>query len=472
MPYLCTEIQNNKDMKLRFLSLLLLSWGATVAAQTLEECQQAAERNYPLIRQYDLIRQTAELTVANIQKGWLPQLSATAQGTYQSDVTAWPSEMRTLMNQMGVDLKGLKKDQYRVGIDVQQALYDGGAIRSQKEIARRQADVQTTETEANLYNVRARVNEMYFALLLTDEQIRLNRDLQTLLEGNEQKLQTMFRHGTAAEGDYKSVRAERLSAVQRLTDLEAQRQTLARMLSVFCGIEVKAAQKPIQDPPPALPCREGAVTLANGENCNSEHSAPSLQGRAGGGSVGVGSSPHPTLLAFDAQQRLTDAQERALDAALKPRLSLFASGFYGYPGYNLFEDMMHHRWSLNGMVGARLSWNIGALYTRKQDKAKLQVQRQLTETSRDVFLFNNRLEQLQEDDNIQRYRRLMADDDEIIDLRRSVRRSAESKLAHGIIDVNELVKEINAENAAQVQKSIHEIEMLREIYKLRHTTNN
>ena len=468
MPYLCTEIQNNKDMKLRFLSLLLLSWGATVAAQTLEECQQAAERNYPLIRQYDLIRQTAELTVANIQKGWLPQLSATAQGTYQSDVTAWPSEMRTLMNQMGVDLKGLKKDQYRVGIDVQQALYDGGAIRSQKEIARRQADVQTAETEANLYNVRARVNEMYFALLLTDEQIRLNRDLQTLLEGNEQKLQTMFRHGTAAEGDYKSVRAERLSAVQRLTDLEAQRQTLARMLSVFCGIEVKTAQKPIQDPPPALPCREGAVTF---DNCNLSssltHSAPSLRGSAEGGP-----SPHPTLLAFDAQQRLTDAQERALDAALKPRLSLFASGFYGYPGYNLFEDMMHHRWSLNGMIGARLSWNIGALYTRKQDKAKLQVQRQLTETRRDVFLFNNRLEQLQEDENIQRYRRLMADDDEIIDLRRLVRRSAESKLAHGIIDVNELVKEINAENAAQVQKSIHEIEMLREIYKLRHTTNN
>ncbi len=441
-------------MKLRYLFLLLLSWGATAAAQTLEECQQAAERNYPLIRQYDLIRQTADLTVANIQKGWLPQVSASAQATYQSDVTSWPSEMRALMNQMGVDLKGLRKDQYRVGIDVQQSLYDGGAIRSKKEVARRQADVQTAETEANIYNVRARVNEMYFALLLTDEQIRLNRDLQKLLEGNEQKLQTMFRHGTAAEGDYKSVRAERLSAAQRLTDLEAQRQTLARMLSVFCGIEVKTLSP--------LPRKgESLATLVSGAQ-----PLPSLTGVVGGG------SSHPTLLAFDAQQRLTDAQERALDAALKPRLSLFASGFYGYPGYNLFEDMMHHRWSFNGMIGARLTWNIGALYTRKQDKAKLQVQRQLTETSRDVFLFNNRLERLQEDENIQRYRRLMADDDEIIDLRRSVRRSAESKLAHGIIDVNELVKEINAENAAQVQKSIHEIEMLREIHKLKLTTNN
>ena len=124
------------------------------------------------------------------------------------------------------------------------------------------------------------------------------------------------------------------------------------------------------------------------------------------------------------------------------------------------------------MIGARLSWNIGALYTRKQDKARLELQRQLTDTNRDVFLFNNRLEQIQENENIQRYRQLMADDDEIINLRRSVRLSAESKLTHGIIDVNDLVKEINAENAAQVQKSIHEIEMLREIYKLKHTTNH
>ena len=93
-------------------------------------------------------------------------------------------------------------------------------------------------------------------------------------------------------------------------------------------------------------------------------------------------------------------------------------------------------------------------------------------TSRDVFLFNNNLEQMQQNENMERYRRLMADDDEIIALRSSVRKAAESKLAHGIIDVNDLLKEINAENNAQVQKSIHEIEMLKEMYNLKITTNN
>ena len=78
-----------------------------------------------------------------------------------------------------------------------------------------------------------------------------------------------------------------------------------------------------------------------------------------------------------------------------------------------------------------------------------------------MFLFNNRLEQAQQTDDIARYRQMVNTDDEIIQLRTSVRKAAESKLAHGIIDVNELVKEINAENAARVQQSIHQIEWLK-----------
>ena len=187
--------------------------------QTLEECQQAAERNYPLIQQYGLIGKTTELTVSNIQKGWLPQVSASAQATYQSDVVSWPDEMKTMMNGMGINMKGLKKDQYRVGIDVQQTIYDGGVIGSQKRIAREQGKVQAAQNDINIYNVRKRVNEMYFGLLLIDEQIKLNSDLQTLLGGNERKLESMTKRGTAAESDLQSVKAERLNAVQKGTEL-------------------------------------------------------------------------------------------------------------------------------------------------------------------------------------------------------------------------------------------------------------
>lgn len=436
--YFCIRNSMTKDdMKKLFLALTMLPM--LVQGQTLEECQQAAEKNYPQIRQYGLIEKTTQLTVANIQKGWLPQVSASAQATYQSDVTAWPDEMKAMMSGMGIDMKGLTKDQYRVGIDVQQTIYDGGVIGSQKRIALEQGKVQTAQHEVNIYYVRKRVNEMYFGLLLLDEQIKLNIDLQTLLAGNERKLESMTKRGTAAESDLQSVKAERLNAVQKATELASQKQMLQRMLSTFCGIEINNIQKP------QVKAEGGGLTAEN---------------------------RRPELKALDAQIGVLNAQEKALNAALMPKVGVFAQGFYGYPGLNMFEDMMRHKWSLNGIVGARVTWNIGALYTRKNDKAKLQLQRDITENNREVFLFNNNLEQIQQHENIARYQKLMAQDGEIISLRQAVRKAAESKLAHGIIDANDLVREINQEHAACVQQSVHEIEMLKEIYDNKYTTNN
>ena len=424
-------------------------------AQTLEECQRAAERNYPLIQQYGLIEKTTALTVANIEKGWLPQVSVSAQATYQSDVVAWPDEMKGMLGQMGANFEGLKKDQYKIGLDVQQMVFDGGTIKHSAAIARQQGEVQRAQNEVNMYHVRKRVNEMYFGLLLIDEQIRLNADLQEVLSANEKKLASMVKGGTAAESDYQNVKAERLNVAQQMTGLQAQRQALARMLTVFCSLT-----------PNPSPKGEGNF---KGEGSEYIHPVkPSVEVTtplalwSGGGS-------RPELKAIDAQLRLADAQEKALDAALMPKLGVFAQGYYGYPGYNMFEDMLHHRFSWNGMIGARLTWNIGGLYTRKNDKAKLDAQRESFNVQRETFLFNNNLEQIQQNENIERYRKLMADDEEIISLRSSIRKAAESKLSHGIIDVNDLVKEINNENAAKVQQRVHEIEMLKEIYDLKFT---
>lgn len=421
----------------RIIILLAAGLMAFVSqAQTLEQCQQAAERNYPLIAQHDLIARTTELTVSNIQKGWLPQVTATAQATYQSAVTAWPDEMKGLMQQMGVDMKGLARDQYRVGLDVQQTLYDGGAIRAQRQVAREQGAVQQAQLDVTLYNVRQRVDDMFFGLLLLDDQMRLNADLQELLAASEKKLASMVKHGTAAQCDLNNVTAERLNVVQQHTTLESQYRVLQSMLATFCGIEITGLVKP------------AAIDAAGADN------------------------NRPELSLIDSQLRLADAQDHALNAALLPRLGLFAQGYYGYPGYNMFKDMMSRDWSWNGMVGARLTWNIGALYTHRNDKAKVQLQRETAQNQREVFLFNNRLEQMQYREAIERYRSLMAQDEKIITLRQQVRKAAESKLSHGIIDVNDLVREINSENAARVQQSIHEIEMLKQMYDLKYTMNN
>ena len=404
-------------------------------AQTLVECQRAAEQNYPLIHQYDLIEKTTALTVANIAKGWLPQVTASAQVTWQNEVTTWPDAMQMMMQQMGLDMRGLTKDQYRVGIDINQTVFDGGAISSQRAIAREQGRVQAAQNEVSLYSVRKRVNEMYFALLLLNDQLQLNHNLQELLLANEQKLESMYRNGTAAKSDWQSVKAERLNVVQHSASLESQQRMLRAVLGMFCGIEIVEVQKP-------------PLVETDGAN------------------------RRPEMNLFDAQLRLADAQEKALRATLLPKLGVFAQGFYGYPGYNMFEDMMNRNWSWNGMIGARLTWNIGAFYTHHNDKAKIQLQRDMTETSREVFLFNSNLEQMEQNEDIARFTRLMADDEEIINLRAEVRKAAESKLLHGVIDVNDLVREINQENAARLQQSMHEIEMLKQIYDNKFTTNN
>lgn len=422
-------------MKKKILILALLASASVAQAQTLDECQRAAEKHYPIIKRYDLIAKTTDLTVKNIQKGWLPQVTAAAQATYQSAVAAWPDHLQSMFQQVGLKMKGLRKDQYKLSIDVQQPIYDGGAISGQRKIASQEGKVQEAENEVNLYQVRRRVNELYFSLLLLDEQIKLNDDVKALLQSSEQKLSAMVKGGTAATSDYENVRAERLSAEQANESLKAQKQMLSRILSVFCGIEVNHLQKP------------QALDAA------------------------VSANTRPEMRLFDNQLRLSEVQEKALDARLKPHLGLFAQGFYGYPGLNMFEDMMQHKWSLNGLVGVKLSWNIGALYTHKNDKARLRLQREQIENAREVFLFNNSIDEIQQKENINRYRKMMRNDDEIIDLRTHIRKAAESKLAHGIIDVNSLLREINNENAAKAQQAIHEIDMLKEMYNLKFTNN-
>ena len=423
------------NMKKIMISLALIMLSSVSRAQTLEECQQAAEKNYPLIKQYGLIAKTTQLTVKNIQKGWLPQVTASAQATYQSAVTAWPESMQSMYQQMGLNVKGLSKDQYKIGIDLQQTIYDGGAISSQHNIAQQEGKVQEAQTETNLYQVRRRVNEMYFSLLLLNEQIQLNEDVKTLLLSSEKKLSAMVKGGTAATSDLDNVRAERLSVEQQNENLKQQKLMLQRMLSVFCGLEVNNTQKP------------APVQIASSVN------------------------NRPEIRLYNSQLELTEAKEKALDTQLRPKLGLFAQGFYGYPGLNMFEDMMNRKWSLNGIVGIKLSWNVSAFYTHKNDKARLSAQREMIENAREVFLFNNKLEEIQQNENINRYQTMIKSDDEIIVLRTNVRKAAESKLTHGIIDVISLLREINNENAAKTQQSIHEIDMLKEMYNLKYTNN-
>lgn len=402
------------------------------AQTTLNDCQKWAAENYPLLKRYELLQATTDYTVANINKGWLPQLSAGAQATLQSDVMSLPDGLKSIMSQAGYNVKGLKKDQYKVAIDVSQTIYDGGSIKAAKQAARAEGEAKARQNDVDMFAIRDRVNNLFFGILLVEDKLRLNSDLQQLLLDNCRKLKAMVKGGTATNADLDAVKAEYLNARQQQVELSSAKNSYVRMLEIFTGRQI---EQPLKRPEAAMPEDIG--------------------------------TQRPELSLFNAQARQLNARSAQLDAAIRPRLSLFAQGYYGYPGYNMFEDMFSHDWSLNGMIGMRLSWNISSLYTHKNEKRKLATAANEIENARDVFLFNNRLQTTQERMAVERYRRIMADDDEIIQLRTSVRQAAEAKLSHGIIDVNGLLQEITRENTARTQQSVHEIEMLKAIYELK-----
>lgn len=407
------------------------------AQLTLEKCQEMAQQNYPLIKQYDLIGETTRYTVDNIRKEWLPQISATAQTTWQNAVSALPDALTGMMATTGNKPEGMNKLQYRAGVDVNQLVWDGGRLHRQGEMARLQGKVESAQAAVSMYEIKQRVNELFFGILLVDEQLIINTDLQALLQSNENKFSAMLKNGVVLASDVDKIKAERLHAVQQHTDLQAMKRSLQRMLALFCG--TPAIDELVR--PPLI--------------------------------TAVEASPNnrPEIRLIESQLLMTDMQEQMLKTQLMPRLNAFAQGFYGYPGFNMFEDMMRRNLSFNALVGLRLSWNIGSLYTYKNNRKKLDLQRQQAENNREIFIFNNRLEQTRKSEQINRLAQLRKSDDEIVTLRTAVRKAAEAKLEHGIIDTNNLLEEITRENNAKTNRSIHEIEQLKAIYELKNVTN-
>lgn len=419
------------------VAVMLLSVSAD-AQLTLDECQQMASDNYPLLQKYDLVRQTTEYTIKNIQRGYWPQLSLGGQVSYQSEVTDLPDVLSHLLSESSPNYKGMAKDQYQIALDLNQVIWDGGHIKARRDLAASDAEVQVAQADVEMYAIRSRVNELFFGILLLDEKIRLNETLQTLLLDNCRMLETRKMHGTAMESDVDVMRAEYLEARQDLTALRSMRESYRQMLAIFIGKDTASVIN-LQKPAASLP-----QTFDN---------------------------RRPELNLYAMQMQQTEAQSHLLNVGLRPKLSLFAQGVYGYPGYDMFDSMFDHDLKLNGIVGIRFSWNIGRLYTFKTDKHKLELTRKQIETAREIFLFNNNLQSVRERETVNQYHQMMEEDSDIIRLRTSVRQAAEAKLQHGVIGVNDLLQEITKENRARIDHSLHEMEMLKNIYELKHTIN-
>lgn len=424
-------------MKRFFLLLLLAVPMIRLAAQSLDECHRLAREHYPEIRQYDLISQTEQYDLSNAARAWIPQVSLSGQATWQTAVAEFPDALSGMLAQQGVNIPGMRKDQYKVAIDVSQTIWDGGQSKANRAITEAEAAVQRNQVDVNLYDLQSRVDNLYFGILLLDERVAQTEAMIGLLESNLAHMRTYLKNGVAMQADADAIEAELLTARQTLGQVNSSRTSYRRMLELFIGC-------PLNDETLEKPAMSEVASRI---------------------------SARPELALFDAETAKLDAQRKAVRSSLTPRFNAFAQGYYGYPGMDMFKSIVSTDWTFNAIVGVRMSWNIGAFYTKRNNLGKIDATMRQIDVQRDVFLFNMQMQTTQDDGEIARLRQAVADDDRIVELRRSVRMAAESKLKNGVIDATDLLRKITDETSAALGRSTHEIELLQAIYSLKHTLN-
>ena len=424
-------------MKRLLLTLLVAVSTLSVSAQTLDECRRLAREHYPEIKQYDLISETEQYNLSNAARAWIPQIALSAQATYQSATPTYPEAFSSIMQANGIEMVGIRKDQYRVALDISQNLWDGGVSKANRALAEAEAAEQRSRVDVSLYELQSRVDNLYFGILLLDERVAQTEALIAVLESNLARMRTYYDNGVAMQADVDTIEAELLTARQTLGQVESSRTSYRRMLELFIGqpLTSESLERPAMTTPASR------------------------------------SSMRPELALFEAQEGKILAQRRAINSSVMPRFSAFAQGYYGYPGMDMFKSMVSPDWSLNGLIGLRMSWNIGAFYTKKNNLDKLTTAESQIAVQRDIFLFNTEMQTTQDDGEIERLRRAVEDDDRIVELRRRVRMAAESQLENGVIDATDLLRKITDETTATLNRTTHEIELLQAIYRLKTTLN-
>ena len=403
-------------------------------AISLDECYSLVRENYPLIKQYELTEAMSRFSFENAAMGYVPKITLGGQATYQSDVTAFPEVFESLLQMMGTDMAGLSKAQYKVQLEISQTIWDGGYAKARREAVKAQQEVSKLTLDQDMEALKTRVNQMYFGILVMETNLRASLDMDTLMTANLRAAESAVKNGTALQSDLDNIRVELLTLRQQRRQLESGIRTYKDMLALMIGRQIPD-EETFKIPVPRI--IDPAVNMRT------------------------------ELMLFDARIREIETQKKMLDAAVMPKFALFAQGWYGKPGLDIFNDIMYDRLSWNGIAGITFKWDISGFYTRKNDLRRIEMSQRSVQLQRDAFKWNTDIQRTQIQKEIDRMYDIKASDDEIVRLRKSVRMASESKYRNGVITVNELLRDIMSENSAVIERSRHELELLKNIYDLK-----
>lgn len=421
--------------KIVILSVYVCLSITTIQSQTitLNEIQTLAEANYPAVAKYNIIEKTKAYSIANTNKAFLPQGTLSTQASWQSDVTH--IEMDLPSGMPPIDIPIPDKDQYRVVAEVNQIIWDGGNISSQKKSITANAELENKKLDSEVYALRERVNNLYFGILLIKSNLKQHEILEKELKRNYNNVESYVANGLANQADLSVVKVEQLKAQQQYIQLESTLDAYIQMLSVIVGQPLSKEMDFVKP------------------SAGNELISPIIN--------------RPELQIFAAQEQVIDAQNMMLKAKNRPKLLAFAQGGVGKPGLNMFEN----QFSPYFLGGIRLSWNIGNLYTYGNDKKKIELQKAMVKTQKETFEYGLYIQVPQQLTEIEKYKKTMQSDNEIIHHQKMIREAAEVKVENGTMTVSDLMKEINSEEAAMRAKTLHEIQYLLSIYSLKHTLN-
>ena len=419
-----------KSRKLLFIVMLFfIVSGAKAQSISLNDCQKMARDNYPAISRFSIIEQSKNYTLSNANKAYLPQLSLEAKATYQSDVITIPIDMP------GLEIPVPDKDQYQVVAQANQIIWDGGKIAAKKEIIKAGAKAEEKQLESEIYALKERVNGLYFGILLIQEQLKQQTVLEKELQRNYNKVESYIENGVANQADLSAVKIEMLRTGQQRIQMESSYSAYLQMLSILIG--EKLAEDVDFAKPPVL--NNNSLVTIN----------------------------RPELDLFLAQQATIDAQTKDIKSSIMPVIGAFAQGGYGKPGLN----MLQNEFDTFFLGGVKLSWNIGNLYTWKNNVKMNELKKLNIDSQRGTFIHNLNLQISQQQNEVQKYTKTMKDDQEIIVLQQEIKDAAESKVENGTMTVSDMLKELTALEMAKQAKLLHEIQYMQSVYALKNTTN-
>ena len=400
-----------------FLPSILLAQEAVTL--TLESAYNQAEKNYPVIKQKDLVKQTADLNISNLSKSYLPQFSLNGQASYQSHVTKVDIPIS------GINIPTPQKDQYKLTADVSQSLYDGGVIKQQKILQQLNAGVEDQKVEVELYKLKEKINQLYLGILYLDEQLKQVYLIKTDIQNGIKRVEAQVNNGVAFKSNLTVLKAELLKTGQRTIELKASREEYLETLGLFLN---QSLADDIVLEMPMLSSSQPFTTAIH----------------------------RPELKLYNEQVKLLGQQNNLVHSKNLPKANLFAQGGYGRPGLNMLDNQFGFFY----IGGVKLNWSLSGLYTKKKEKQLVKINQQLVDVQKETFLLNTNAQLKQQQSDIQKLDQLITSDKEIIELRKMVKDAAKAQLENGVITANDYLREVNAEDQARQMLIAHELQLL------------